>query len=65
MNREMSKEVPGMIQMRYVAWIQVVATMVKINGPFQENILKGESPGFSNLWHRESCGWMVKKKCLE
>ena len=38
---------------------------IQLNGPFQENILKGESPGFSNLWHRESCGWMVKKKCLE
>lgn len=44
-----------------VPWFQVVATMRKINGPFQGNILKGESPGFSNLWHEESCGRMVKK----
>lgn len=38
-----------------VAWISVVAAMMKINGPFQVNIPKRESPGFSNLWHGERC----------
>lgn len=39
-----------------MAWSREVAMMMKINGPFQAIILKGESCGFSNWLYETRWG---------
>lgn len=45
-----------------VAWNREVAVVMKVNGPFQAIILKGESCGFSNWLYETWWCRMVRKQ---